>query len=65
MSSHNADEHDKKEGDVSKGLPEVAPHTHNPYEEDDFPYEPHESTVKKLKDDESESAHQDSRTDKK
>lgn len=37
MKAHNTNEQRKKEGDVKKGLPEVAPNAGNAYEEDDHP----------------------------
>jgi hypothetical protein len=35
MFKHDSNTARKKEGDVHKGLPEVAPNALNPYEEDD------------------------------
>lgn len=37
MTKLDSNEHRRKEGEVSKGLPEAAPDMHNPYEEDDMP----------------------------
>ncbi|NEG63859.1 hypothetical protein GQQ23_16115 [Pantoea agglomerans] len=37
MFKHNTNEERKKEGDVSKSLPEAAPNAGNAYEEDDHP----------------------------
>lgn len=39
MYKHDTNEERRKEGDVSKGLPEAVPDVHNPYEEDDLPVE--------------------------
>jgi len=37
MFKHKTNEERKHEGDVSKSLPEAAPHVGNAYEEDDHP----------------------------
>lgn len=37
MKEHHTNEQCNKEGDVHKGLPEVAPNVGNAYEEDDHP----------------------------
>ncbi|MEM6049181.1 hypothetical protein AAH450_01190 [Erwinia sp. P7711] len=40
MTKLDSNEHRRKEGEVSKGLPEAAPNMQNPYEEDDMPVNP-------------------------
>lgn len=48
MTKLDSNEHRRKEGDVSKGLPEAAPDVHNPYEEDDMPVNAEQPSENKL-----------------